>query len=129
MGDRVLTFVLQRNRGNRLPSCLQHRGRGRGTKIRVINKCYARAPKSVRSPSGAGDARYSAAMVADQPAREADQDRRKVVSHGRYVTLQMAEVTVRDRCSPTFCPWSPVCGHHAGQREGLRRANATGEEG
>jgi hypothetical protein len=47
---------------------------------------------------------YSAVVVADQPAREADQDRRKLVSHGRYVTFQMAEVTVRDRCSPTFCP-------------------------
>ena len=33
-------------------------------------------------------------MVADQPAREADQDRRQVISHGRYVTFQMAEVAV-----------------------------------
>ncbi len=33
-------------------------------------------------------------MVADQPAGEADQDRPKVVSHGRYVTFQMAEVAV-----------------------------------
>ena len=33
-------------------------------------------------------------MVADQPARETDQDRRKGVSHGRYVTFQMAEVAV-----------------------------------
>jgi hypothetical protein len=33
-------------------------------------------------------------VVADQPAREADQDRRQVVSHGRYVTFQMAEVAV-----------------------------------
>jgi hypothetical protein len=30
-------------------------------------------------------------VVADQPAREADQDRR---SHGRYVTFPMAEVAV-----------------------------------
>jgi hypothetical protein len=29
-----------------------------------------------------------------QPARETDQDWRKVVSHGRYVTFQMAEVAV-----------------------------------
>jgi len=33
-------------------------------------------------------------VVADQPAREADQDRRKVRSHGRYVTFQLAEVAV-----------------------------------
>jgi len=33
-------------------------------------------------------------VVADQPAREADQDRRKVVSHGRYVAFQLAEVAV-----------------------------------
>jgi hypothetical protein len=33
-------------------------------------------------------------VVVDPPAREADQDRRKVVSHGRYVTFQMAEVAV-----------------------------------
>jgi len=41
---------------------------------------------------------YNAVVVADQPARAADQDRRKVVSHGRHVTFQMAEATVRDRC-------------------------------
>jgi hypothetical protein len=34
------------------------------------------------------------AVVADQPAREADQDRREGRSHGRYVTFQMAEVAV-----------------------------------
>jgi ATP-dependent DNA ligase len=34
------------------------------------------------------------AVVADQSAREADQDRREVVAHGRYVTFQLAEVTV-----------------------------------
>jgi hypothetical protein len=33
-------------------------------------------------------------VVADQPAREADQDRREVVSHSRYVTFQVAEVAV-----------------------------------
>ena len=31
-------------------------------------------------------------MVADQPARKADHD--QVISHGRYVTLQMAEGAV-----------------------------------
>jgi hypothetical protein len=37
----------------------------------------------------AGVAEDVAAVVADQPAREADQDRRQVVSHGRYVTFWM----------------------------------------
>jgi hypothetical protein len=36
-------------------------------------------------------------MVAEQPAREADPDRRQVVSHGRYVTFQLAEVAVPQR--------------------------------
>src|SRR5712692_4092350 len=33
-------------------------------------------------------------MVADQPAREAGQDRREGREHGPYVTFQMAEVAV-----------------------------------
>ena len=33
-------------------------------------------------------------MVADQPAREAVKIGAKVVSHGRYVTFQLAEVAV-----------------------------------
>jgi hypothetical protein len=42
--------------------------------------------------ANAGDAQGSRAVVADQPAREADQIGVKVVRHGRCVTLQMAEV-------------------------------------
>jgi hypothetical protein len=42
----------------------------------------------------AGDAQDGGAVVADQPAREAIKIRAKVVSHGRYVTFQMAEVSV-----------------------------------
>jgi hypothetical protein len=38
--------------------------------------------------------RRHGAVVADQPAREADQVGAKVVSHGRYVTFQIAEVAV-----------------------------------
>jgi hypothetical protein len=34
----------------------------------------------------------SAAVVVDQLARKADQDRAKVVSHGRYVTFKLAEI-------------------------------------
>ena len=41
-----------------------------------------------------GDARGSGAVVPDEFAGETDQDRRKVVSHGRYVMFQMAEVAV-----------------------------------
>jgi hypothetical protein len=41
-----------------------------------------------------GDAQDRETVVADQPAREADQIGAKVVSHGRYVTFQMAEVAV-----------------------------------
>jgi len=33
-------------------------------------------------------------MVADEPEGEADQDRRKVVSHGRYVAFPNAEVAI-----------------------------------
>ena len=42
----------------------------------------------------AGDAQGGGALVTDEPAGEADQDWVKVVSHGRYVTFQMAEVAV-----------------------------------
>ena len=42
-----------------------------------------------------GAAQSGGAVVADQLAREADQDRiAKVVSHSRYVTFQLAEVAV-----------------------------------
>jgi hypothetical protein len=33
-------------------------------------------------------------LVADDPEREANKDRPKIVGHGRYVSLQMAEVAV-----------------------------------
>jgi hypothetical protein len=41
-----------------------------------------------------GDAKDRGAVVADQFAREADQDRAKVISHRRYVTFQLAEFAV-----------------------------------
>ena len=47
--------------------------------------------------ANAGPAQGGGALVADQPAREADQDSAKVVSHGRYVTFQMAEVAVSQK--------------------------------
>jgi hypothetical protein len=42
----------------------------------------------------AGDAQEGGAVVTNQLAREADQDRAKITSHGRYVTFQMAKVAV-----------------------------------
>jgi hypothetical protein len=42
----------------------------------------------------------------------------KVVSHGRYVTFQMAEVGCLGRSSKTSYRSSPGCGHHRRRREG-----------
>jgi hypothetical protein len=42
----------------------------------------------------AGDAQDGATVVADQPARNLIKNGAKAVSHGRYVTFQMAEVAV-----------------------------------
>ena len=64
-------------------------------------RCQRGAP-SVHAPrvqfeefdADAADAEDGAAVVADQPAGEADQDRTKVVSHGRFGTFQAAEVAV-----------------------------------
>jgi hypothetical protein len=48
----------------------------------------------------------------------------EMVSHGRYVRFQMAEVA-DGKCSPTFCRRSPGCGRRPrrqeGQREQMRR--------
>ena len=44
--------------------------------------------------AAAGDARADQGLVTDKLEGEADQDRRKVVSHGRYVAFQMAEVAI-----------------------------------
>jgi hypothetical protein len=45
-------------------------------------------------PTNTGDTRDDQRLVADNPEREAHQDRREVVSHGRYVAFQMAEVAI-----------------------------------
>jgi hypothetical protein len=57
--------------------------------------------------SDAGDAEDRGAVVVDQPARDADQDRRQGVSHGRYVTFQMAEVAVPRQMFAESCRSSP----------------------
>ena len=63
-------------------------------------RCQRRPPSITRARlqpcqlhADAGDAQGGGTVVADQPAREADQDRRKG-GHGRYVTFQLAEVVV-----------------------------------
>jgi len=51
--------------------------------------------QSRQFPAHAGDTRADQKLVADEPEGEADQDwRGKVVSHGRYVAFQMAEVAI-----------------------------------
>jgi hypothetical protein len=54
----------------------------------------------------------------------------KVVSHGRYVTFQMARSRCRDRCSREFCRWSPGYGNRPRQherREGPMRSRTMGK--
>jgi hypothetical protein len=60
--------------------------------VRLQLPCAGLQPRQLHAD--AGDAQGGGAVVADQPAREVNQDRPKVVSHGRYVTFQMAEVAV-----------------------------------
>ena len=65
-----------------------------GTAATIGNMNYwipAYSTQSRQLYADAGDAEDSGAVVADQPAREVGA---KVVSHGRYVTFQMAEVAV-----------------------------------
>src|SRR5262249_20576281 len=45
-------------------------------------------------PAHAGDAGADQGLVADDPEGQADQIGAKVVSHGRYVVFQMAEVAI-----------------------------------
>ena len=45
-------------------------------------------------PTAIGPAKASTALVADDAAGEADQDRAKVTRHSKYVTFQLAEVAV-----------------------------------
>ena len=50
--------------------------------------------QSWQLPAHAGDARADQELVANEPEGETDQDRCEVVSHGRYVAFQMAEVAI-----------------------------------
>jgi hypothetical protein len=49
----------------------------------------------------------------------------KVVTHGRYVTFQMAQVAVPRRCSPRSCRWLPSSEHCAGM-SGRQEQNGAG---
>jgi hypothetical protein len=54
----------------------------------------------------------------------------KVVSHGRYVTFQMADWRFRGRCLQKSSRSSPGCGHHRRQHErrwGRKRQTTMGE--
>jgi hypothetical protein len=46
---------------------------------------------------------FSLRLVSDQSLIGSGVASAKVVSHGRYVTFQMAEVAFREICSPTSC--------------------------
>ena len=110
MSEWVSTVVLRRNRGYRLPNGLQtSRTRKAAQRLGSLTNVM-RAPKGARSLSGAGDARYSAVVVADQPAREADLNRRKVVKvrdlpdgrgHGaRQMFADILSLIARSRAPP-----------------------------
>jgi hypothetical protein len=60
--------------------------------VRPSAPCAGLQPRQLHA--NPGDARGSGAVVPDEFAGEADQDRANVVSHGRYVMFQMAEVAV-----------------------------------
>ena len=50
--------------------------------------------QSRQFPAHFGDAGADQGLVSDESEGEAHQDRTKVVSHGRYVAFQMAEVAI-----------------------------------
>jgi len=63
-------------------------------------------------------ARHDVIMICAKYRIEMSRGReRQFISHGRYVTFQMAEVA-RDRCSPKFSRSLPGCGRRPHQREG-----------
>jgi hypothetical protein len=81
------------------------------------------APRARLQPwqlhASAGDAEGSGTVVADQPAREADQDRRR----GRYVTFQMAEVAVSQQMFAEILSLTLGSGHHPRPHEEATESN------
>jgi len=65
---------------------------GSSPRLNGIASCARLQPRQF--PAHAGDAEADQGLVADESEGQADQDRRKVVSHGRYVIFQMAEVAI-----------------------------------
>jgi hypothetical protein len=60
--------------------------------VRPSDSCARLQPRQLHAE--AGDPQVGGAVVADRRSREADQNWRQVVSHGRYVTFQISEVAV-----------------------------------
>ncbi len=69
---------------------------------------------------GAGDAEDSGAVLADEPAREADQDRRRSSATVATSRPKWPRSRCRDRCSSTFCRLSPACGQRLCRHDGRR---------
>ena len=98
--ERAVVFYNQRG------TCEQFIKQGKGAVKWTRLSCRTFAANAVRLQlhalaynlgklhAHAGGAEDGAAVVADQPAREADQDRRQGGQDGPYVTFQMAEVAV-----------------------------------
>jgi hypothetical protein len=98
--ERIVAFYNHRG------TCEQYIKEGKGAVKWMRLSCRSFAANAVRLQLHAlaynlgifmrnpGDAQDRGTVVADQPTGEADQDRRQGVSHGRYVTFQMAEVAV-----------------------------------
>ena len=98
--ERVVTFYNQR--GTAEQWIKEGKGAIKWTRLScrtlAANGRPSPAPRPRAQPrqfhANAGDARGGGAVVTDQPAREAVKIGAKVVSHGRYVTFQMADVAV-----------------------------------
>jgi hypothetical protein len=98
--ERVVAFYNQR--GRRSSGSRKARGRHQmDAAVLPDLRRQCRAPSAPcaglqprRLHAAAGNAEGSGAVVADQPAREASQDRRQGGEPWRYVTFRMAEVAV-----------------------------------
>jgi hypothetical protein len=97
--ERVVAFYNQRG------TCEQFIKEGKGDKMDSAIMSYLCRQRGSPAASctglqsrqfhaNPGDAKDREAVVADQLAREADQDRREGRSYGRYITFQLAEVAV-----------------------------------
>jgi hypothetical protein len=67
-------------------------------------------------------------VIADHPTRELIKISAKIVSQGRYVTFQMAEITVSRQMLAEILSLIVGCGHRPRQREAPAGANAASDE-